>query len=206
MVKHISKYPEPTSSSSAAQVRVINEEILTIVQDLKDTIDANSIEALAAYQIGSPYSIIVIKQDDGSFLELLNPLLVSMDGEQISEESTAYFPNMSAKVKRAKSISVMYEDMELNDQNIKADDKFAALLQRKIDYTYGSSFINKLEKEEKKLFASKLEFGPDAALVGVCPTVYKREYIAKLIDYIIVIMLIVLGTSFFVPEDRKSTL
>lgn len=200
MVKNISKYPEPTSASSAAPVRAINEEILTIVQNLKDTIYANLIDALSAYQIGSPYSIVVIKQKDGSFLELLNPVVVSMIGEQINEEKTAYFPNLSAKVKRAKSISVMYEDMQLNVKNIKADGELAVLLQRKIDYTYGSSFINKLDKAEKKLFESKLEFGAEAALVGACPTVYKREYIAKAIDYIIIAMIVLLGVSFFVSQ------
>ncbi len=201
MVKKISQYPEPTSASSAAPVRAINEEILTIVQNLKDTIYANSIDALSAYQIGSPYSIVVIKQKDGSFLELLNPVVVSMIGEQINEEKTAYFQDLSARVKRAKSISVMYEDMQLNVKNIKADGELAVLLQRKIDYTYGSSFINKLDKAEKKLFESKLEFGAEAALVGACPVVYKREYIAKAIDYIIIAMIVLLGVSFFVSQS-----
>lgn len=203
MVKNISKYPEQTSSSSAAPVRAVNEEILTIIQNLKDTIEANSIEALSAYQIGSPYSIIVIKQKDGSFLELLNPLVVSRSGEQINEEKTAYFPDLSARVKRANSISVMYEDIELNDQHIKADGELAVLLQRKIDYTYGSSFIHKLDKEERKLFESKLEFGAGAALVGACPVVYKREYIAKATDYVIISMAVLLGASLFISQSES---
>ncbi len=199
MVKNISKYPELTSASSAAPVRMINEEILTIVQNLKDTIIQNDIKALTAYQIGSPYCIIVIRQDDGSFLELLNPLVVSMSGEQITQESTAYFPGLSAKVKRAQNISIMYEDMNLEDKNLKADGEEAILLQRKIDYTFGSNFINKLDKEEKKLFENKLEFGVEAAMVGTCPTNYKRDYITKVIDYLIALMVLVLGASFFTP-------
>jgi len=197
MVKNISKYPQPTSSSSAAPVRIVNEEILTIVQDLKDTIIENDIDALTAYQIGSPYSIIVIRQKDGSFLELLNPLVVSMNGEQINEEKTAYFEDLTAKVKRAQSISIMYEDINMQDKNLKADGEFAVLLQRKIDYTFGSSFINKLDKDEKKLFENKLEFGVEAALVGACPTSYKRDYITKLVDYLTIAMILILGASFF---------
>ena len=201
MIKDISQYPQATSPQTAAPVRKIDEEILTIVQNLKDTIDANSLDALSAYQIGSPYSIIVIKQDDGSFLELLNPLLVSMSGEQITQENTAYFPNMSAKVKRADNVSIMYEDMDMKEHNLKASGAFSVLLQRKIDYTYGATFLSKLDKAEKQLFENKLEFGVEAALVGACPTKYKRDYIAKLIDYLTILMLIVIGASFIVSDE-----
>ena len=107
MIKNITKYPSPTSNVFSAPVRRVDEEILQIVQDLKDTIDENSIKALTAYQIGSPYNIIVIKQDDETFLELLNPILMMRDGEQITQETTFYFGELSAKVKRADKISVI---------------------------------------------------------------------------------------------------
>lgn len=201
MIKNISKYPQPTSASSAAPVRFINEEIQEIIQDLKDTIEDNSIKALSAYQIGSPYSIIVIKQDDGTFLELLNPLVVSQSGEQITEEKTAYFEDLGAKVKRSDKISIIYEDMDMKEHNLRADGEYSILLQRKIDYTFGSSFINKLDKDEKKLFESKLEFGSEAAMVGACPTNFKRDYITKLIDYLIIAMVLLIGVSFFVSDE-----
>jgi peptide deformylase len=198
MIKNISKYPQQTSPECAAPVRKVDENILTIVQNLKDTIDENSIKALAAYQIGSPYNIIVIKQDDGTFLELLNPLLISRDGEQTNNELTAYFGELTAKVTRADKISIVYEDLDMKEHYIKAEGEYSALLQRKIDYTFGSSFINKLSKDEKKLFENKLEFGVEAAMVGACPTNYKRDYISKGIDYLIIAMVLIFGISFFI--------
>lgn len=199
MIKNISQYPQPTSSNFAAPVRKIDEEILSIIQDLKDTIDENSLKALAAYQIGYPYSIVVVKEDNGNFLEIINPLLVNMTGEQITKETTEYFPGLSARVKRADKISIMYEDMNMNSKNLRAEGEYSVLLQRKIDYTFGSSFINKLDKEEKQLFENKLEFGADAAMVGACPTNYKRDYITKFIDYLTIAMVLVLIASFFTP-------
>ena len=201
MIKNISQYPQPTSLDFAAPVRKVDAQILEILQDLKDTIDENSIKALAAYQIGSPYSIIVVKEDDGSFLEIINPLVASMKGEQVTTETTAYFPGLSAKVKRADKISIMYEDVQMKQHNLKADGEYSILLQRKIDYTFGSSFINKLDKEEKQLFENKLEFGVEAAMVGACPTNYKRDYITKAVDYLTILMVLVFAASFFTPSE-----
>ena len=206
MIQEITKYPAPTSNKFAAPVRVVDEEILTIIQDLKDTINENSIKALTAYQIGSPYNIIVIKQDDETFLELLNPILMKRDGEQTTLETTAYFGELSAKVKRADKISVLYEDIGMNSCSLKAEGEFSALLQRKIDYTYGSSFINKLDKEEKKLFESRLEFGSDISQSEACPTTFKRDYITKLSDILMLVMILLLGVSFFTADEMADTM
>jgi peptide deformylase len=201
MIKNISQYPQPTSLNFAAPVRKIDDEILSIIQDLKDTIEENSLKALAAYQIGYPYTIIVVKEDNGEFLEIINPLVASMSGEQTTQESTGYFPGLSATVKRADKISIMYEDLDMNQKNLKADGEYSILLQRKIDYTFGSSFINKLDKQEKQYFENKLEFGAEAAMVGACPTNYKRDYITKFIDYLTIAMVLVLIASFFTFQD-----
>ena len=73
MVKDIITYPTPPSVNYSTDVRIVNEEIENLIQDIKDTIDANDLEGLAAFQIGSMYNIVVIKKGDGSFLELINP-------------------------------------------------------------------------------------------------------------------------------------
>ena len=206
MIKDITKYPAPTSNKFAAPVRVVDEDILTIIQDLKDTINENSIKALAAYQIGSPYNIIVIKQDDETFIELLNPILMKREGEQTTLETTAYFGDLSANVKRADKISVLYEDIDMNSCSLKAEGEYSALLQRKIDYTYGSSFINKLDKEEKKHFESKLEFGSNIAQSEACPTSYKRDYITRVSDIVLILMVLLLVGSFFTPDEMAESM
>ena len=200
MIKKIITYPTPPSIQFSAPVRKVDDEISKIIQDIKDTIDANSLEALAAFQIGSPYNIVIIKQDDDSFLELLNPNIVMMKGEVRTKETTAYFPGLSAEVNRNEKVSVVYEDIELKSQVIKAEGEYAILLQRKIDYTFGSSFINKLDPEEKALFQKKLEFGSDVAQIATCPTTFKRDYLVKLVNLLMIIMVLVLGASFFVEN------
>ena len=200
MVKNIITYPTPPSVEYSTDVRVFNDEITALIDDLKDTTEANSLDGLAAFQIGSMYNIVVIKEENGGFLELINPRLFNTSGKVTTVEKTAYFPGLSAEVTRHKSISVVYEDRDLNQQSLKADGEFAILLQRKIDYTFGSSFINKLSPKEKKNFENKLEFGIDVAISESCPTYFKRDYILKAINILMIAMTLLLVVSLFISE------
>lgn len=201
MIRKIVTYPTPPSVNYSTDVRVFNEEMQCLVDDMKDTIEANKLDGLSAFQIGSMYNIVVIKEEDGSFLELINPRLFFTEGKVSSVEKTAYFPGLSAKVTRHKKVSVVYEDRELKQHSLKADGALSILLQRKIDYTFGSSFINKLDKEEKKRFDLKLEYGSDIAISEHCPTTFNRDKILKVINIVIFIMLMLLISSFFVEQE-----
>ncbi|PNV82459.1 MAG: formylmethionine deformylase [Sulfurimonas sp.] len=206
MLKEIITYPTPPSVKYATDVRVFNEEIFSLIEDIKDTIEANSLEALAAFQIGSYYNIVVVKKEDGSFLELINPRIINQSGRVTTTEKTAYFPGLSAEVTRYETISLVYQDREGKQHSLKADGDLSILLQRKIDYTFGSSFLNKLNKEEKKLFQKKLEFGSDIAISQSCPTVFKRDYIIKVINGLMIVMIILLIGSLFVDDSSSGQL
>lgn len=207
MIREIITYPTPPSVQYATDVRVFNEEIFSLIEDMKDTIEANSLEALAAFQIGSYYNVVVVKKEQGGdFLELINPRIISQSGKVTTVEKTAYFPKLSANVTRYETIGLVYQDRFGNQHSLKADGNLSILLQRKIDYTFGSSFLNKLSKEEKKLFAKKLEFGSDIAISESCPTVFKRDYITKVINAVMTVMVALLIGSLFVGEAFSQQL
>ena len=202
MVRDIITYPTPPSVEYGTDVRVFNDEISKVIQDLKDTIEENSLEALAAFQIAEMYNVIVVKKDDGSFLELINPRIRSSNEKVTTLERTAYFPGLSANVERHNNISVIYEDRNMKQCNLKASGEESIMLQRKIDYTFGSSFINKLSKDEKNLFEKKLEFGSDIAISESCPTTFKRDYLLKGINIIMIAMALLVVVSLFVSDTE----
>lgn len=206
MIKEIITYPTPPSVEYATDVRVFNEDIFSLIEDMKETIDANSLDGLAAFQIGSYYNIVVIRKDDGTFLELINPRIISTNGKVTTTEKTAYFPNLSAEVTRFETISLIYQDREAKQHSLKADGDLSILLQRKIDYTFGSSFLNKLSKDEKKLFQKKLEFGSNIAISESCPTTFKRDYIIKAINALMIAMVALLIGSLFVGSETSQKL
>lgn len=205
MIKEIVTYPTMASLDFGANVRFFNEELFSLIQDLKDTIEANDLDALAAFQIGSPLSVIVIKQGN-SYLELINPRVLKREGTIETVETTAYFPGLSAKTKRYDKIKLMYEDREANQKFLEADGDLSVTIQRKIDYNFGSNFRVRLSEEERKLFDSKLEFGTDSIVKNDCPTVFKRDRILHTFKAFLVLGIIALIGSFFVSEDVLKTL
>ena len=200
MVQEIIKYPTPPSAEYATDVRVFNENIFSLIDDLKDTILENDLDGLAAFQIGSYFNIVVIKQDDGDFLELINPRLISTKGRVKTTETTAYYPGLSAEVERHENIGIVYQNRDAEDLSLKADGALSILIQRKIDYTFGSNFLAKLSKEEKRTFEAKLEFGGDAVVLESCPTTFKRDYLVKLSNILTVIIVLILIASFIIDD------
>ncbi len=202
MVKEIIQYPATPSLEFGANVRHFDHSLFDVIEDLKDTIEANHLNALAAFQIGSPYAVIVIKKDDGEFLELINPRIIKREGTVEPVESTAYFPGLSAKTKRYEKIKLMYEDRDANQQFLEAADDLAVMIQRKIDYVFGSNFRVRLDDTERKLFDSKLEFGTDAITDNGCPTTFKRDKILHVIKFLFVISLAALASKFFLSDEN----
>lgn len=205
MIKKIIQYPTVMSLEFGAPVRHFDDSLLEIIQDLKETIIANDLNALAAFQIGSPLAVIIIKQNNDHFLEIINPVIIKREGSTTPSESTAYFPGLTAKTKRYEKITLMYEDREGTQQFLSADRDLAITIQRKTDYLLGANFRIRMTEEEKKLFDAKLEFGTDRIDHNDCPTVFKKDKILHLINYGFIAGIFGLLLSFFLSTEIVKT-
>ncbi len=202
MIQKIIQYPTVTSKEFDANVRHFDDTLKSLIQDLKDTIEANSLKALSAFQIGSPLAVIIVKQEDGSFLEIINPIIVKREGKVHPLETTAYFPNLSATTTRYEKVKIMYEDINQKQQFLQTDGEFSILIQRKIDYLLGSNFRIRLDDKEQKLFDSKLEYGTDALNNDNCPTTFKRDKILAVIKFSFILSIIGIIVSFFIADSQ----
>jgi peptide deformylase len=201
MVKEIVQYPTPLSVEYAVDVRAFNEELFSLIEDLKDTITQNNLEGLSAFQIGSYFNVIVVKDDNGGFIEIINPRLIAHSGKVTTEESTAYYPEHTAQIERHESISIVYQDRNGTDKSLKASGSLAILIQRKIDYTFGATFIHKMSKEEREKFEQRLEHGVDVGNADYCPTSFRRDKIVLGMNILIVLIALTFLGSLFV-DDR----
>lgn len=206
MIKEITQYPTVMSLEFGGNVRHFDNTLFELIQDLKDTIAANDLTALAAFQIGSPLPVIVIKDDNDQFLEIINPVIIKREGSVTPVETTAYFPGLSGKTKRYEKIKLMYEDREGNQQFLTADGQLAITIQRKADYLLGANFRIRMNEDEKKLFDNKLEFGTDDIDHNDCPTVFNRDKILQLIKYGFIAGILGLLLSFFVSQETEQTI
>ncbi len=206
MIREIVTYPQPLSLEYGIDVRVFDEKLHTLLDDLKETIEANNLEGLAAFQVGEYFNVVVVKDENGAFLELINPRIIRHEDKSEEEESTAYFPGLNAKVPRYNTISLVYQDRFGNDKTLQVSGKLARVIQRKIDYTFGGTFLTKLSKEERERFEKKLTSGIDVAVGGVCPTTFVRDKFMFAANILTAIMIVVLIVSFFVDAEVEKKL
>jgi peptide deformylase len=201
MIKKIIQYPSPLSVEYATDVRAFNEELFALIDDLKDTITENNLDGLSAFQIGNHYNVIVVKNDAGELIEMMNPRLITHSGRITTEESTAYYSHHTAKITRYENITIVYQDREGKDCSLKASGAFAILLQRKIDYTFGATFIHKMSKEIKDNFEKRLEYGGVLGSADYCPTSFKRDKIVLLMNVIMGLMALGFVAALFIHNS-----
>jgi peptide deformylase len=206
MIKEIVKYPTTPSKEFGAIVRFFDAGLFELIQDLKDTIEANNLTALAAFQINSPLAVIILKQENGEFLEIINPVIIKREGTIYPVETTAYFPGLSATTTRYEKIKVMYSDRADTQQFLEADGELSITFQRKIDYLFGANFRLRLSKEEQAVFDSKLEFGTDAITQNGCPTVFKRDRILLAMKALFAIGILALFAKLFISAQANALL
>ena len=201
MTREIIEYPTPLSVEFGVNVRIFNEELFALIEDLKDTINENNLEALSAFQIGNYHNVIVVKNEDGSYLELINPSLIAHSGKVTQEEKTAYYNDLSAEITRFEKVSFVYQDREAKNCSLRAEGNLAILLQRKLDYLFGATFIQKMSSDERDKFELKLEYGTNIGMQDYCPTTFFRDKILKAINMLMLLMLGVAVGSFFIKDN-----
>lgn len=140
------------------EVKEINDKIRELVKDMKDTLynTGNGI-GLAAPQVGILKRVIVIDLGDGSGpLEIINPVIIEQEGEQVDIEGCLSVPGVYGEVKRPARMVVEYTNLDGEKVRVEARDLLARCMSHEIDHLDGILFIDKViryiepeEMEEK---------------------------------------------------------
>lgn len=153
MVKKILTYPNPTLGVVSEDVKVFDEELHTLLDDMKDTLDANLGLGLASIQIGVPLNVLIIKHE-GELIEAINPRKITCrggyGGTQHEIEGCLSIPNVSERVERASTIEVKYMDRNGVEYTMVADHLLARVWQHEIEHLNGGLFIDNLSNGKLK--------------------------------------------------------
>lgn len=197
MIKKIVTYPDQRIKITSADVRTFDEELFELIENMKETMEANGLSELAAIQIAVPANVILLKSAQGEILELINPRIIQREGSVESTEKTAYLPGITATLQRYGKIKVVYQDRDGVQKSMDVDGELSVRIQRKIDYTFGGTFVDKLDKKGRKRVEKELEAQWGAQSGESCPTVYYRDYFTKGIRVLLLIEFLTLFTGFF---------
>lgn len=130
-----------TLRKKSREVEVIDEKILTLLDDMAETMyDANGV-GLAAPQVGILKRIVVIDIGDG-LIELINPVITYKKGEQIGPEGCLSVPGKTGTVSRPEKVKVRAKNRHGEEINIDAEGLLAVALCHEIDHLSGTLYID----------------------------------------------------------------
>ena len=128
------------------EVEEIDDKILTLINDMVETMHKYNGVGLAAVQVGVLKRVIVIDlYDDNGPIAMINPVIIKEKGKQEVEEGCLSFPNKFAKVVRPKEVIAEYVDIEGNLIEVKARDLLAQAICHEVDHLNGELFVEKME-------------------------------------------------------------
>ena len=123
-----------------------DEKLATTLDDMAETMYKAEGVGLAAPQIGILRRYCVVDVGDG-IIELVNPVIESMSGEQTGEEGCLSIPNRYESVTRPMTVTVRAQDRKGNSFTITAEGFKARALCHEIDHLDGILYIDKTDKK-----------------------------------------------------------
>lgn len=106
---------------------------------------------LSANQVGLPFNMCVVELHSSNPMIMLNPRITDRSNDTFtSEEGCLSLPGAGLKVERYKNVTVEYEDVTGETQEVKADGLLSACLQHEIDHLKGILMINRVTGYHKE--------------------------------------------------------
>jgi len=160
-LRQILEYPNPLLKKRAAPVAAIGGEVVTLIEDLAETMYAAPGVGLAATQVGAGQRIIVLDvhgKDEAPgkrLLKLINPEIAEREGEVVWEEGCLSVPGLTAPVKRARRVLVRAWTPKEREVQVEAEELLAVVLQHEIDHLDGRLFLDRLSRLKRDLYRAR---------------------------------------------------
>ncbi len=160
MDRKIVRYGEAVLEQVADEVRNITDAEVQLVQDMVDTMYKAPGVGLAAPQVGVAQRIMVTDtsggEKDDNLLVIINPEIVSTDGEQYEEEGCLSIPGFTERVRRPKKIVVRGVDMDGREIILEGQDLLARAFCHEMDHLNGVLFLDHLSFIKRDLIKRKI--------------------------------------------------
>lgn len=152
-------FPDPRLRVKALPVSRVDADIQRLVDDMLETMYAAPGIGLAAIQVNVPRRVVVIdiSETHDQPLCLINPVIVSRDGEEEMDEGCLSVPGFFETVKRAERVRVEALDRDGERFTLDADGLLAVCIQHEIDHLDGKLFVDHISMLKRQRIRRKLE-------------------------------------------------
>ncbi|AKN30706.1 peptide deformylase [Clostridium carboxidivorans P7] len=146
-VKQILQFGDNILKRSSRRVEKVDEELLGLVEDLKDSLYNGTGIGLAAPQIGVLKKVIFIDlRDKTEPILLINPKIIKKIGKEDSVEGCLSYPGYEGIVVRPKKVIVAGKSLKWEDVEYTAEGLLAKAFCHEIDHLSGILYTDKAKK------------------------------------------------------------
>jgi len=146
-IRDILTFDDNVLHTKCEKVTTIDYDVLSIIQDLKDTLYAGTGIGLAAPQIGILKRVILIdlRQGDEPVI-IINPKIISQSGKEKDCEGCLSYPGYYGVVERPKKVTVIGKNINGKKVIYKASGLLARALCHEIDHLDGIVYTDRTKE------------------------------------------------------------
>lgn len=149
-IRKIVKIDEGNIRKKSKPVKDFDEDLWTLLDDMKETMYAFDGMGLAAPQVGVLRRVVVMEVNN-SYFELINPQIISTKGEDIEEEGCLSVGKFRGRVKRPMEVTVQAYDRYGYPFTLTGEKWLARCCCHEIDHLDGILFVDKTLDKDKYL-------------------------------------------------------
>ena len=138
----IVKVGDETLRKVSRPVDKITPRILTLLDDMVETMRAADGCGLAAPQVGVLRRVVVVEVEPGNPIELINPKIIAYSGEQEGTEGCLSVPNKCGTVKRPMHVTVRAMNRNGETFDITGSELLARAFCHELDHLDGKLYID----------------------------------------------------------------
>jgi peptide deformylase len=152
-------YPDPRLRNKALPVAEVDATVRTLLDDMLATMYEAPGIGLAAPQVNVSKRVIVIdiSEERNQPLFLVNPEILSRQGETQVEEGCLSVPYIYEPVGRSERVKVRALDRDGRAFEMEAEGLLAVCIQHEIDHLEGKLFVDYLSEIKRSRIRKKLE-------------------------------------------------
>jgi peptide deformylase len=155
----ILEFPDPRLRTKAVAVTTVNDDIRRLIDDLVETMYAANGVGLAATQVNVHKRLVVIdvSEERNQPRAFINPVIVTREGVEVSEEGCLSVPGSYEEVERAQQVTVRALDRNGEEFTLTADGLLGVCIQHELDHLEGKLFVDYLSELKRTRIRKKLE-------------------------------------------------
>lgn len=135
---------DPVLTKKCREITEMTPKLMTLIEDMLDTMyEANGV-GLAAPQVGILKRIVVIDVGEGPIV-MINPEIVESAGEQTGDEGCLSLPGKAGVVTRPNYVRARALDENMEEYEIEGTELLARAICHELDHLDGHMYTEKVE-------------------------------------------------------------